>query len=192
MAFLQAQVPKLKSTANFRQTTLEFEAKDVHPLDQMDMHRQTGEMVYSTFTPTAVTSSKLQLSLNNVQSQLKLEKVSSLSKYNGTKYLEEMVIKAGFDPGNSKAMEEIIKKKNVDIAALKKQLKLPATKDPQAKELGEIELQKEQMLKLLVGQSAEIKEMEAEMDKLIKDQEQSSQLAVVPLDEVPIASLLQT
>jgi len=40
------------------------------------------------------------------------------------------MVEAGFDPHNSKAMEEIIRKKNDDIVALKKQLKLPATKDP--------------------------------------------------------------
>lgn len=100
-----------------------------------------GEMVYSTFTETSLTSSKLQLSLNIVQSHLKLEKVSSLSNlHNIIKYLEEMVINVGFDPSNSKVMEEIIKKKNADIAALKKKLKLPATKDPQEKDLGETKL----------------------------------------------------
>jgi len=48
------------------------------------------------------------------------------------------------------------------------------------------------MLKLLVKKSAQIKEMEAEMEKLIKEKEQSSQLALVPLNAVPISSLLQT
>lgn len=87
-------------------------------------------MVYSTLTQTTITSSKLQLTLNSVQSQLKLEKVSSLSEDTRIKYLEEVVIKAGSDPDNSKSMEDIIRKKNVDIAALKNQLKLPATEDP--------------------------------------------------------------
>lgn len=41
-------------------------------------------------------------------------------------------------------------------------------------------------------QSAQIKEMEVEMDRLIKEKEQSSQQSVVPLDAVPIASLIQT
>lgn len=99
------------------------------------MHGQVGEMVYSTFTQIVVTASKLQLTLNNVQSQLKLEKISSLAKGTLIKHLEEMIVKVGLDPKNEKATEEIIRKKNVDIAALKKQLKLPATKDPQTKEL---------------------------------------------------------
>ena len=53
-----------------------------------------------------------------------------------------MVMKAGFDPSDSKAMEEIIKKKNADIASLRKKLKFPTTEDPQAKELGETKTHK--------------------------------------------------
>lgn len=192
MAFLLAQVPQKKSTVDFKQTIFEFEAKDIHPLDQINMHKQTRQMVYSTFTQASITTSKRQLSLNNVQSQLKLDKVSSLSKDNRNKYLEKMVSRAGFDPDNSKSMEKIIKKKNADIVALKMQLNLPTTEDPHAKELGETQLQKYEMLKLLVQQSAQIKEMEAEMDKMIKEKEHSSQLTMVPLDAVPIVSLLQT
>jgi len=36
-----------------------------------------------------------------------------------------------------------------------------------------------------------MKEMEEKMDKMIKGKEQSSKLVLVPLDTVPIASLLQ-
>ena len=45
------------------------------------------------------------------------------------KTLEELVLKIGYDPLNVKSTEEMIKKKNVDIASLRKQLKLSPTKD---------------------------------------------------------------
>lgn len=105
-------------------------------MDQIDRHMQAGEMVYSTFTYTTITASNLQLTLNNVLSQLKLEKISSLAKDTIIKYLEEMVVKVGLDPENSKSTEEIIRKKNVDITTLNKQLNIPTTKYFQAKELG--------------------------------------------------------
>lgn len=130
MALLQAQVSQPKSTTDFKHTTFEFQEKDVHPLDQINMHRLARDMVYSTFTHTAITASKLQLTLNNVQSQLKLEKISSLDKDTRIKYLEEMVVKDGLGQDNSKSTEEMIRKKNVDIATLKKKLKLPTMKDP--------------------------------------------------------------
>jgi hypothetical protein len=60
---------------------------------------------------------------------LKIEKISSLAKDNKIKSLEELALKIGYDPTNVKAAKELIKKKNVDIASLRKQLKLPAIED---------------------------------------------------------------
>ena len=95
----------------------------------MDLHKQTGEMVFYTLAHASTTASKLQVSLNNVQTELKLEKISSFSKDNRIKTLEELVLKIGYDPSNMKAVEEMIKKKNADIASLRKQLKLLPTED---------------------------------------------------------------
>jgi hypothetical protein len=53
-----------------------------------------------------------------------------------------------------KAVEEMLKKKNVDITSLRKQLKLPPIKDAQAKEIDEIEGEKDEMLKLIMDQNA--------------------------------------
>jgi hypothetical protein len=59
MEFLQAQFPYLKTTVKYKKTSFEFDIKDVHPIGQMDMHIQTGEMIYSTLTNTTMTTSKL-------------------------------------------------------------------------------------------------------------------------------------
>jgi hypothetical protein len=192
MAFLQAQVPHPKTVVDYKKTSFEFDVKEVHPVDQMDMHRKTGEMIFSTLTNTSLTASKLQVSLNNIQSQLKLEKISSLAKDNKIKSLEELVLKIGYDPSNVKAAEELLKKKNVDIASLRKQLKLPATEDSQAKEVVETEGHKEEMLKLIMEHNAQIREMEAEMDKLIKEKEQSVQMDIIPLEAVPLTGVRTT
>jgi hypothetical protein len=58
-----------------------------------------------------------------------LEKISSFSKDNMIKTLEEMVLKIGYDPLNVKVVEDMIKKKNTNITSLRKQLKLPPTVD---------------------------------------------------------------
>jgi hypothetical protein len=63
MELLQAQVPHPKTVADYKKTAFEFDVKDVHPVDQMDMHRQTGEMIFSTLKNTSMTTSKLQVSL---------------------------------------------------------------------------------------------------------------------------------
>jgi len=65
-----------------------------------------------------------------------MERMSSLVKDARIKALEDLVIKLGYDPSNIKVAEEMIKNKNVDIQALRKQLKIPTTEHPQAKEVG--------------------------------------------------------
>ena len=114
---------------DYKRATFEFQTKDVHPVDQMDLHKQTGEMVFYSLTHASTTTSKLQVSLNNVQTQLKLEKISSFPKDNRINILEELVLKIGYDPSNVKAYEEMIKNKNADIASLRKQLKLLPIED---------------------------------------------------------------
>ena len=66
MAFLEAQTSQPKSTTEYKSTTFEFSTKDIHPIDQMEMHKQTGEMISSTLTNTSMSLSKLQVSFANV------------------------------------------------------------------------------------------------------------------------------
>jgi hypothetical protein len=181
------KVPDPKVITDYKRATFEFQTKDVHPADQMDLHKQTGEMVFHTLAHASASAAKLQVSLNNAQTQLKLEKISSFAKDNRIKTLEELVLKIGYDPSNVKAAEEMIKKKNADIASLRKQLKLPPTEDSQAKEIAEKEGEKDEMLKLLMEQNAQLKEMEAEMERLLKEKEQMKPMEVIPLSAIPIS-----
>jgi hypothetical protein len=157
LSFLQAQVPQPKEISDYKRSTLLFDTKQVHPFDHMDLHRQTGEMVFSTLSHASSTSAKLQVALNNVQTQLKLEKISSFAKDNRINSVEELVVKIGYDPSNVKGIEEFLKKKNVDIESLRKQLKLPPTEDAQAKEITETQGEKDEMLKLIMEQNAQLK-----------------------------------
>ena len=158
----------------------------------MDLHKQTREMVFSTLAHASTTTSRLQVSLNNVQTQLKLEKISSFAKDNRIKTLEEMVLKIGYDPSNVEEIEEMIKKKNTDIVRLRKQLKFPPTIDSQAKEIEKIEGEKDEMLKLIMEQNAQLKEMEAEMEKLMKEKEHLKPMEVSPLIAVPLLEVSTT
>jgi DNA repair exonuclease SbcCD ATPase subunit len=164
----------------------------VHPADQMDLHKQTGEMVFHTLSHASASVAKLQVSLNNAQTQLKLEKISSFVKDNRIKTLEEMVLKIGYDPSNVKAAEEMINKKNANIASLRKQLKLPPIEDSHSKEIAEKEGEKDEMLKLLMEQNAQLKEMEAEMERLLKEKEQMKPMEVIPLSSILISGASTT
>lgn len=50
MAFLEAQLPHPKTSTYYKSTTFELNTKYIHPIDQMEMHKQTSEMIYSTLT----------------------------------------------------------------------------------------------------------------------------------------------
>jgi hypothetical protein len=67
MSFLQAQVPNPKVITDYKRATFEFQTKDVHPTDQMDLHRKIGETVFSTLAHASIITSRLKVSLNNVQ-----------------------------------------------------------------------------------------------------------------------------
>jgi hypothetical protein len=192
MAFLQSQVPDPKAITDYKRETFKFQTKDVHPADQMDLHRKTREMVFSTLENSSTATSRLQVSLNNVHTQLKLENISSFAKDNRIKTLEELVLKIGYDPSNVKAVEEMLKKKNADIGSLRKQLKLPPIEDSQAKEIAETEGENDEMLRLIMEKNAQLKEMEAELEKLLKEKEQSNPMEVIPLSVVPFTGVSTT
>jgi hypothetical protein len=65
-------VPDPKAIIDYKRAMFEFHTRDVHPTDQMDLHRQTREMVFSTLANASTSAAKLQVSLRNVQTQLKL------------------------------------------------------------------------------------------------------------------------
>jgi hypothetical protein len=129
MNFLQAQVPNPKAITDYKRAMFKFHTRDVHLTNQMDLHKQTGEIVFSTLANDSTSISKLQVSLSNVQTQLKLKNISSFAKDKRIKTLEELVLKIGYDPSNVKAVEEMLKKKNVDMSSLRKQIKLPPMED---------------------------------------------------------------
>ena len=52
MEFLEALVPQPQGVGDYKKASFEFNAKDIHLIDQMELHKQTGEMVASTLTST--------------------------------------------------------------------------------------------------------------------------------------------
>lgn len=69
---------------------------------------------------------------------------------------------------------------------------MPTIEDPQTKEIREIEAQKEYMLKLIMEENAQIRDMEDEMGKLIKENQQNTQLVIVPLNIISLVTIPTT
>jgi hypothetical protein len=68
-------------------------------------------------------------------------------------------------------------------------LKFPTTEDSQAKEIAETEGEKEEMLKLIMEQNAQIKDMEAELERLVKEKEQTTLMEFIPLSAIPLTGV---
>ena len=94
-------------------------------------------MVYSTLADKTLLAHKLQNSLHNTSAQLELEKASSTATDNRIKSLEEIIIELGHDPKDPKGIQALIKKKEEDIAALRRKLRLPAIIHPQTTEVAQ-------------------------------------------------------
>jgi predicted DNA-binding ArsR family transcriptional regulator len=58
--------------------------------------------------------------------------------------------------------------------------------------MAENEGHKEEMLKLIMEQNEQIKEMEVELEKLVKEKEQSLHMVVISLDAVPLIGISTT
>src|ERR1700734_725450 len=123
-------VPPPQSAADYIRTNLEVLSKDIHPMDQIELHKQTGEMVYATLADRAMLAHQLKESLKNTNRQLDLERLSSSAKDNRIKTLEDIIVEQGYNPNDLKGAKALMKKKEDDIAALRKQAKLPPTIHP--------------------------------------------------------------
>lgn len=120
MTFVKHIAHQPKTTSNFKRVDFELLARDIHPIDHIKLHKQARGMIYSTMKGKAIAPHQLHKSLNNISTQFQLEKASSHAKDTRIKSLEDLVIELGHDPNDIKVAEQLIKNKNDDIAALKK------------------------------------------------------------------------
>ena len=116
-----------------------------------------------------MSATKMQNTIFNMQDQMKLDKASLHSKDLRIKSLEDLVLQIGVDPSDVQAAQTLIKKKNDDIATLRKQLKLPQSEHPQTKEILQEQIEKDEMMKLVLKLTAQVKDMENQMDLLMKE-----------------------
>lgn len=159
VSFLQPTVQQPKTIGDYNNTNFEVLSSDVHPIDQIEFHKQDGLMIYFTLTTKAMATLKLRESLDNITAQYNLEKASSNAKDTGIKSLEDWIIDLGHLPKDIKVVEQLIKKKNEDIVALKKQLKLPQSQHPQTKEVLESQTNHEDMMDMVLQLNDQLKEM---------------------------------
>ena len=137
-------------------------------MDQIELHKQTGEMVYATLVDRATMAHELKESLKNTNTQLDFERMSSTAKDNRIKTLEDIIVDLGHDPKDPKGVRALMKKKNDDITALKKRLKLPPTEHPQKEELQK-EKEAEDQLDLLMRLNQRVIDLEGDLERALQE-----------------------
>lgn len=82
--------------------------------------------------------------------------------------MEYLVIELVHDPKYIKATKQLIKKKNYDIVALKKQFKIPQLQHPQTLEVLETQHEHEELTDLVLQLNDQLRETEKKLDNLIQ------------------------
>lgn len=98
LSHFKPKIPQPQTTVEYIKTSLEVLSKDIHPMDQIELHKQTSEMVYATIADKAMLAHQLKESLKNTNAQLDLERMSSSAKDNRRKTLVEIILDLGHDP----------------------------------------------------------------------------------------------
>ena len=59
VSFMQPTFQQPKTSSDYRKADFEVLARDIHPIDQIELHKQTREMVYSTLTGKEISTHQL-------------------------------------------------------------------------------------------------------------------------------------
>lgn len=182
LSHFKPKVQQPQSAADFVKTQLEVLSKDVHLMDQIELHKQTTDMLYATLAEKATLAYELKGSLKNTNTQLDFERLSSTAKYNRIKTLEEIIVDLGHDPKDPKGVRTLMKKKDDDIAALKKRFRLLPTEHPQ---IGELQKKKEaeDQFDLMMRLNQRVIDLEGELEKELQGKQGES--ASQPPQRVP-------
>jgi len=98
MSFLQPTTSTPKTVSDYKKVEFEVDTENVHELDQIEFHKYSSKMLYSTVVTKEMSSTKLQNTILNMQDQMKLDKGSLYAKDLRIKALEDLILQVGYDP----------------------------------------------------------------------------------------------
>ena len=98
MCYLQPTTSTPKTVTRYKKMEFEVDNKNVHELDQIEFHRHSSKMLYSTMVTKAMSVTNLKNTIINLQDQMKLDKGSLYAKDLRIKALEDLILKIGLDP----------------------------------------------------------------------------------------------
>ena len=93
--------------------------------DKIQLHKQTGDVIYSNLLHAVMKINKLQSRVDKMEVHLKHEKVEKKANLIQIKKLQGEVLSLGTEPDNMQVTKRLLEEKDNTIQVLKKNLKVP-------------------------------------------------------------------
>jgi hypothetical protein len=135
-------------------------------MDKMDLHRQTGEMIFRDLMHTTTSMARIQKMEKKIKNQWKQEKVEISENKIRINELEKCIIDLGADPNDAKSVPAPIKSKDTKIQVLKKKLKMHNVDHVQTLKLQEMKREKDLFLQQVVQINQRIDSHKHHIEKL--------------------------
>ena len=100
--------------------------------DKIQLHKQTGDIIYSDLLHAMVRVNKLQVLVDKLEVQLKHEKVENKANAIQIKKFQEDITSSGNETGNTQAIKRLLEEKDNALQVLKKRLKILSTEHVQS------------------------------------------------------------
>lgn len=150
MVVLEPKAWVIRRTEHYKAAKLAIDLKKMHLVDQMDLHRKTGEMIFIKLTIITSNACKLENMVSNVTNQLKQEKIATRIMYMKIDELEQLIIKLGENPKEATSIQDLIKSRDIEIQVLRRKLKMHNIEHLQTPKLEEVQKENEKLLFVII------------------------------------------
>ena len=117
---------KLAIVSDKKMSKMEVILDKISVPDKIQLHKQTGDIIYSDLLHAMMRVNKLQILVDKLEIQLKHEKVENKANAIQIKKLQADIISSGNERDNTQAIRRLLEEKENALQVLKKRLKIPA------------------------------------------------------------------
>ena len=141
---------KFTMVSDKKVSEMEIRLDKISVLDKIQLHKQTGDIIYLDLLHAIMKINKLQALVNKMEFQLKHEKVKNKANLIQIKKLQVDVKSMGSEPVNAQATKKILEEKDNTIQVLKKKLKFPNVEHAQSPELFVLQEEKDKVYQEMI------------------------------------------
>ena len=133
--------------------------------DKIQLHKQTGDIIYSDLLHAMMRVNKLQVLVDKLEVQLKNEKFENKANSIQIKNLQVDIISSGNETSNTQAIKRLLEEKDNAFQVLKKKMKIPSTEHVQSSELLALQEEKDRIHQDMMDYKGKPIKLQEEKDK---------------------------